>query len=73
MQEASSRRKVAELQQLLQSNKTPLADFQKDLLKREKEPVDLKSKGTGAAQVKGLYVYNTEYQLQLSFILASFF
>ena len=45
MQEASSRGKVAELQQLL-------ADLLRNLLQRERELEDLKSKGTGVAQVR---------------------
>lgn len=69
MQEASSRREVAELQQLLRSTEALLADSQRNLLQREIELDVLRSGSTAALQVRRYckISFSTECQLiQLS-------
>ena len=48
----SRRRELVELQQQLCSNEALLADFQRNLLQREREPEEIRSMGTGGAQVR---------------------
>ena len=45
-------RELGELQQKMCSNETLLADFQRNLLQREIDLEEIRSKGTGGAQVR---------------------
>ena len=48
----SRRRELGELQQQLCSNEALLADFQRNLLQKERELEEIRSMGTGGAQVR---------------------
>ena len=61
---------LGELQQKLCTNAALLAHFQRNLLQRERELEEIRSSGTGGAQVR-VRVLLLEYILRISFNISS--